>query len=92
MSRKYEFMDEQMITEMDELLRGEHGKAITAFGLECGWAALKGYKKGCCIQSTLLGAGGVLLIFGAVGVGKKIIDKCEKKKLNEPKKYIEVDS
>lgn len=91
MSRKYEFMDEQMIVEVDELLQGEHGKAITAFGLECGWAALEGYKKG-GVYSLLLGAGGTLLIIGGVKVGKKIINKCKNKKLNEPKKYIEVDS
>lgn len=85
--RKYEFMDEKMITEVDELLQGEHEKAITAFGLECGRAALEGYK-GSCVLSTLLGAGGVLLIFGAVKVGKKIVDKCKAK--NKSEKYIEV--
>ena len=88
MSRKYEFMDEKMIAEVDELLQGEHGKAIIAFGLECGWAALEGYKKG-CVQSTLLGAGSVLLIFGAVQVGKKVIPKF--KRSNESKKYIKMD-
>ena len=90
MSYKCKFMDDNMITEVNELLEGEHGKAITAFGLDCGMAAVEGYKQG-RISSTLLGAGGVLLIFGAVNVGKKIIDKCKKKKLNETKKYVEVD-
>jgi hypothetical protein len=80
-------MDDDMIAEVDELLQGEHGKAITAFGLDCGMAALEGYKKG-CVQSTLLGAGSVLLIFGAVKVGKKIIPKF--KRQYESKKYVEV--
>ena len=90
MSYECKFMDEKMITEVDELLQGEHGKAITAFGLDCGMAAVEGYKQG-RISSTLLGAGGVLLIIGAVKVGKKVIDKCKNKKLDESKKYIEVD-
>ena len=90
MSYKYKFMDEQMITEVDNLLQGEHGSSIAAFGLECGNAAVCGYKQA-CVQSTLLGAGGTLLIFGAVKIGKKIIDKSKKKKLNEPKKCIKVD-
>ena len=91
MSYKCKFMDDDMITEVNELLEGEHGKAITAFGLDCGMAALEGYKKG-CVQSTLLGAGGVLLLGGAVYVGKKVVNKCKEKKLNKSKKYIEVDS
>lgn len=90
MSYKCKFMDDNMITEVNELLEGEHGKAITAFGLDCGMAAVEGYKQGCG-NAFLLGAGGTLLIFGAVNVGKKIIDKCKKKKLNETKKYVEVD-
>lgn len=90
MSYKHKFMDEKMITEVDELLQGDHGSAIAAFGLECANAAVSGYKHGCG-NAFLLGAGGTLLIFGAVNVGKKIIDKCKKKKLNETKKYVEVD-
>ena len=84
MSYKYKFMDEQTIAEVDELLQGEHGSAIAAFGLECGNAAVDGCKNS-CVGTTLLTAGGTLLIFGAVGVGKKIINKCKKKKLNKSK-------
>lgn len=87
MSYKCKFMDDAMIAEMDELLQGEHKNTLVAFGLDCGCAALEGYKEG-CVSSALLGAGGVLLIFGAVGVGKKIVDKCKQKKLNEPKNIL----
>ena len=89
MSYKPVFMDDAMMTEVNELLEGEHGKAITAFGFECGNAAVCGYKQG-CVNATLLGAGGVLLLAGAVWGGKKIVDKCKQKKLDKTKKYIKI--
>ena len=90
MSYQLKFMDDAIKTEVDELLQGEHGSAIAAFGWECGNAAVCGYKQA-CVKSTLLTGAGALLIFGAVNVGKKIVDKCKKKKLNKTKKYVEVD-
>lgn len=87
MSYEMRFMDDAMKTEIDELLQGEHGKAITAFAFECGNTAVCGYKQA-CVRNTLLGVGGGLLIFGAVQVGKKIIPKF--KRQYESKKYIEV--
>ena len=87
MSYKYKFMDEAMKTEMDELLQGDHGSTIAAFGLECANAAVSGYKHG-CMERGLIAAGGGLLIFGAVSVGKKIVDKCKEKKLDESKNIL----
>ena len=90
MEYKCRFMDDAMKTEMDELLAGGHEKAITAFAFECGNAAVCAYKQA-CVKRGLIAAGGGLLIFGAVKVGKKIVDKCKQKKSNKPKKCIEVD-
>lgn len=90
MSYKIKFMDENMITEVDELLDGEHKEALTAFAFECGNAGVEGYKQG-CVENGLMLAGGTLLIAGAVYVGKKIVDKYKKKKLKKTKKCIKVD-
>ena len=89
MSYKIKFMDEKMIAEVDEII-GDHKDAMTAFAFECGNAALEGYKQG-CVKRGLIAAGGTLLIIGGVKVGKKIVNKRKKKKLNKPKKYIKVD-
>ena len=83
MSYTLKYMDENMVTELDELI-GDHKDAMTAFAFECGNAALEGYKQG-CVKRTLI-AGGGLLIYGAFKVGEKIVDKCKKKKLNKTKK------
>lgn len=91
MDYKFRFMDDNMKTEVDELLQGEHQKTITAFAFECGNAAVEGYKQACA-KRGLIAVGCGLLTFGAVKVGKKIVDNCKKKKLNESKKYIKVDS
>lgn len=82
------FMDDAIKAEMDELLAGGHEKAITTFAFECGNAAVCAYKQA-CVKRGLAAVGGGLLIFGAVKLGKKIIDKCKEKK--ESKKYIDVD-
>ena len=87
MNYKPKFMDENMIAEVDELI-GDHQDAMTAFALDCGNAALEGYKRG-CVKRGLMVAGGTLLIAGTIKFGKKIVDKL--KKSNESKKYIKVD-
>ena len=84
MGYEYRFMDDAMKTEIDELLASGHEKAITAFAFECGNAAVCAYKQA-CVKHGLIAAGGGLLIFGAVKVGKKIINKC--KNHNKSKKH-----
>lgn len=90
MDYKVKFMDEKAIAEMDELLAGEHKEALTAFAFECGNAGMEGYKQG-CVQRSLIAVGGGLLIFGAVKIGKKIIDKHKQKKSIKTVKYIKVN-
>jgi hypothetical protein len=83
----FKFMDEKTIAEMNELLSGEHKEALTAFAFECGNAGVCGYKQG-CVERGLIAAGSGLLIFGAVKIGKKIINKCKQKKLNKTKNVL----
>ena len=90
MNYKPKFMDETMIAELDPIV-AEHKDAMTAFAFDCGNAALEGYKQA-CVKRGLIAAGGTLLIFGAVKLGKKFVDKCKENKLNKTKKYIKVDS
>ena len=87
MNYKLKYMDENMVAEVDKLI-GDHKDVMTAFAFECGNAALEGYKQA-CVKRGLIAAGGGLLIFGAVKIGKKIVDKCKEKK--ESNKYIDVN-
>ena len=89
MKYKLKYMDETMVAEVDKLI-GDHEDAMKAFAFECGNAALEGYKQG-CVERGLIAVGGGLLIFGAVKLGKKFVDKCKQKNLNKSKKYIKID-
>lgn len=89
MGYNVKFMDEKSLAEMEELLSGEHKEALTAFAFECGNAGVEGYKQA-CLGRGLVAAGGALLIFGAVKVGKKLINKHKGKTPNKSIKYIKV--
>lgn len=78
----YKYMNEGMKDEVGELLAGDHGKAVAAFGKECGNAAVEGFKNGIvrgCVKASVLGVAGATLVVGAYRVGKKIVEKCAEK-------------
>lgn len=78
----YKYMNEGMKDEVGELLAGDHGKAVAAFGKECGHAAVEGFKKGIvngCVRASVLGVAGATLVVGAYRIGKKIVKACTEK-------------
>lgn len=82
MDYKYKHMNEGMANEIGELLKGEHGKAVVAWSMECSDAAVEGFKKGLvkgCIKGSLLGVAGLTLVVGAVRIGSNIVKACTKK-------------
>ena len=96
-NRKYVYLTDEMVTEMDELLQGEHANAIKAFVLECVYTAIEGYQEGLIegftesvkrgrIKNSLLIVAGCGVIAGGYYLGKKAI-----KKVNERRQeYIRV--
>lgn len=83
---KVQFMDEAQVAEIDELMK-DHGSALWAFGIECGNAAVAGFKRGRAERNMLI-AGAVAVGAGAVYFGKKIVQKCKEK---EYQKEFEVN-
>ena len=82
MNYQYKYMNEGMKTEVGELLKGDHGETLTAFGKECGNAAVEGFKNGFvkgCVKASLLGVAGLTLVAGAIKIGSKIVEKCTEK-------------
>lgn len=90
---KFEYMTEAQIAEVDQLMKDGHADALWAFGLECGSAGVKGYKRGAAI-GTLIGVAEVGLFVGAVYFGKKLVKKYIENKAeeNEPEEDVEVIS
>lgn len=82
MNYEYKHMNEGMKDEVGELLAGDHGKAVVAFGKECGNAAVEGFKRGLvkgCVKASLLGVAGATLVVGAYRIGKSIVKACTEK-------------
>lgn len=74
MSYNYKFMDEKHLEEIKEILNGEKGTALVAWSLECGKAAVDGYRNG-LIKSSLIAAAGAGLAAGGFWVARKIVKK-----------------
>lgn len=78
--KKYEIqiMNESQLTEVDELMK-DHGEALWAFGLECGNAAVAGFKRGRATRNLLIA--GVIVVGAGIGcLGAEIARKREEKK------------
>ena len=73
---KYEtaFMTDSTQKEINELLNGEHGAAITMFGLECARAGIKGYENG--LTKSIVGGALVTAAIGAcIGIVRMVRKK-----------------
>ena len=75
---KWKFMSEEMLNEMEELLKGEHGRTLTVWSMECGKAGADGYRNS-MIKGSLLGMACAGAAFGGMYLGKKIVDAFKKK-------------
>lgn len=89
MAYKYKFMDEANLKEIEELLAGEHGTALTAWSYECAEAGIYGYIDGrrkCLITGSLIGAVGAAVAAGGFWVAKKLVKKRVDKQLADTEK------
>lgn len=76
----FKHMNEAQIVEVDKLWKDGHAEALRAYGLECGEAAIKGYKRGNAISALMLVAD-VVIIGGAMYLGHKLGKQIFDKKL-----------
>jgi hypothetical protein len=82
-------MNDEMLNEMDELLKTEHGHTLTIWSMECANAGEKSYKKA-VFKQTVGRVIGVCAVIGAVNLGKKIYHKL-KKNTTEDEEPVEVE-
>lgn len=75
---KWKFMNDEMLDEMDALLKSEHGATLTIWSAECANAGVKGVLNGLA-KGALIG----FAVGTVVGVGKIIKDKVERKRLEK---------
>lgn len=74
---KWKYMNDEMLDEMDELLKTEHGHTLTIWSHECANAGVKSYKNA-VFKQTVGRVVGVCAVIGAVKLGKKIYHKLKK--------------
>lgn len=81
---KFKYMNSLQIAEVDKLINEGHGDALLAYGLECGNAGVKGYKRG-CVLSVLLGIGLGAACYAVKKIGNEIIQRQVDQKMKEKK-------
>lgn len=75
---KWKYMNDEMLQEMGDLLKSEHGATLLLWSKECADAGVKGFVNS-IVKGVLLG----VVVGGVVGVGKAIKEDVDRKKSTE---------
>jgi hypothetical protein len=76
-------MSEEMVDKMSELISGEHGALLTAWGYECARAAKLGW-----IEGSVLVTAVVVSVAGGVYLGNKLAKAHKKMRIEKLKKNV----
>lgn len=78
---QYKYINQEIKDEIDELLSGVHGKALKAWSMECGNAAIEGCKDA-LLKASVLAIGGVAAAYKVVKKIRKVFNKRVAKRIN----------
>jgi hypothetical protein len=95
----FKYMNEAQIAEIDKLWNDGHSEALTAYGLECGNAAINGWNAGlregigkAIAKSCLLTTVSVVVVGGTIYIGKKVCRELKHRKILKEGGTLIVDS